>query len=149
MLLKTHLIFGLLTALLFIDKVSYKATFFVVVLIASILPDVDSMSSFLGRFKILRPLQWAVGHRGFLHSFSFMVLISLLFAFFIPRLAFPFFIGYGIHLIADSFTVDGIQPWWPSKEKMAGKIRTGGIVEQGLFYGILLLDVLLFVRLFI
>ncbi len=149
MLVRTHVALGLLAALILIEKVTYHWLFLAVVLVASMLPDVDSMYSFLGQYRILRPLQWAVKHRGVLHSLTFCSLIAVLFAFFIPRLAFPFFLGYGLHLLADSFTVEGIRPFWPLQATTEGSITTGGTVESSLFYGIVLADVLLVIRLFV
>jgi len=54
-----------------------------------------------------------------------------------------FFIGYSVHLICDSFTKEGIQPFWPFKGRSKGFITTGGRVEDSLFVGLVLLDVLL------
>lgn len=149
MLLRTHLALGLLGALFFFPVVKYPLIFFPVVIISCILPDVDSAYSFLGRFPLLRPLQWVVKHRGIIHSFTFCLLISVLFALFIPVLALPFFLGYSIHLIADSATVEGIRPYWPLKTEYAGRIRVGSVFEKGLCYGVVIANVLLIVRLFI
>jgi len=148
MLFRTHFVLGLLGLLYFLPVVNYTLVFGIVVIIAAILPDIDSTRSYIGNKFYLRPLQWATKHRGILHSFSFCMLISFLFAFFIPILAFPFFLGYSIHLIADSFTIEGIRPFWPWKQEIEGKIATGGKIEQGIFYGIILADILLVVRIF-
>lgn len=149
MLFKTHLALGFLGALFFLPDISYKLIFFPVVIFACLLPDIDSVSSKLGQYRILRPFQWFLTHRGLLHSFTFCIFISILLSLFLPRVAFPFFLGYSIHLLADSVTSDGIRPWWPSKQTHEGRIRTGGTVEAGLFYGIVLADILLFIRLFV
>ncbi|MBI3334176.1 metal-dependent hydrolase [Candidatus Pacearchaeota archaeon] len=146
MLLRTHLALGLLGALLVVPTTTHPFIFLPVVLIACLLPDVDSMYSFLGRFPLLRPLQWAVRHRGIIHSFTLCILISVLFALFIPVLALPFFLGYSIHLLSDSATLEGIRPYWPLKIEYAGRIKVGGTFEQGLFYGVMLANVLLVLR---
>lgn len=148
-MLKTHIALGILGTLTLIPYINNIFIFIVVALVASVLPDIDSTRSWIGNHWYLRPFQWATKHRGVLHSFTFCSLISLAFAFFIPVLAFPFFLGYGIHLIADSFTSDGIRPFWPLKEEIEGKVLTGGNVERGIFYGVILADVLLFVRFFV
>ena len=54
-----------------------------------------------------------------------------------------FFIGYSIHLILDSFTRDGIQPFWPLKTRSSGFIASGGRIEETLFFSLILLDVFL------
>ncbi|MEK6855611.1 MAG: metal-dependent hydrolase [Nanoarchaeota archaeon] len=148
MLFKTHLVLGFLVLLVFLPFVNYDIIFGVVVLISTMLPDLDSMRSHIGNHWYLRPFQWATKHRGVLHSFSFCAIVSIVFAFIIPVLAFPFFVGYGIHLVADMFTSEGIRPFWPLKEEIEGKVLTGGRVEKGIFYGVILADILLLVRLF-
>jgi membrane-bound metal-dependent hydrolase YbcI (DUF457 family) len=64
------------------------------------------------------------------------------FSVFVPVIAFPFFLGYSVHLFSDSFTHEGIRPFWPSKKSSAGIVRTGGVVEKGIFISFLALDVL-------
>ena len=73
------------------------------------------------------------------------VFFALVFAFYIPVLALPFFAGYSIHLLADSFTIEGIKPFWPLQRVLEGKIHTGGTIEEGIFFTFILIDVLLFV----
>ena len=149
MLIKTHLLMGLAGALFFLPNVTYKTAFFIVVLLATLMPDIDSVRSIPGNHWYLRPFQWATKHRGLLHSFTFCILVSLFFAFLIPILALPFFLGYSIHLFADGFTQEGIRPFWPLKDEVKGKVHVGGNVERGLFYGVILADIILIVRLFI
>ncbi|MEK6926851.1 MAG: metal-dependent hydrolase [Nanoarchaeota archaeon] len=149
MLMKTHLAFGMIGFLILLPEVSHKLIFFFGVLVATLLPDIDSYNSYLGNRWYLRPFQWATKHRGALHSFTFCILVSIGFAFFIPILALPFFLGYSIHLFSDSFTHEGIRPFWPLKDECTGKIKVGGTIEQGLFYGALLVCVILFIRFFI
>lgn len=149
MLMRTHLLMGLTALLFFLPSVTYKATFAIVVLIATLLPDIDHMNSFLGNRWYLRPLQWATKHRGVMHSFSFCLLVSITLCFILPKLALPFFLGYSVHLFADSFTQDGIRPFWPFKDEVAGSVHVGGTVERGLFYGLILADAILFIRFFV
>lgn len=149
MIKRTHLVIGLAFALLFLPFVNYKLIFFPVVLICSLLPDIDSPNSYFGHHKLFRPLQWVAEHRGFLHSFTVCIVFSVLLGFFIPILALPFFLGYASHLVADSFTKDGITPFWPWKKTSSGIIRTGGHSEYPVFIGFLILDAILFIRLFV
>lgn len=145
MLAKTHLAIGIFAALLVVDKVANTLVFIPVVLIASLLPDIDTHVSTLGRGLIFRPLQWLTRHRGILHSFTIACAVALFFAFYIPVLAFPFFLGYGLHLLVDSFTVEGIQPFWPLRNKSEGKLRVGGSIEHAIFIAFCITDVALFI----
>ncbi|HLF54056.1 MAG TPA: metal-dependent hydrolase [Candidatus Nanoarchaeia archaeon] len=149
MIKRTHFVIGLAFALLFLPHVNNKFIFFSVALICSLLPDIDSPNSYYGHHKIFRPLQWVSKHRGVFHSFTICIIASFAFAFFIPILALPFFLGYASHLAADSFTLEGITPFWPWKKTSNGFIRTGGHSEYPVFIGFLIIDALLFLRLFV
>lgn len=140
---KTHLAAGVFFALFFLSHVNNKLFFIPIVLIASLLPDIDMSHSFLGQSKLLRPLQWIVKHRGIFHSLTFCLLISIIFALFYPVLALPFFIGYASHLLTDSFTVEGIKPFWPLKKEITGSVRTGGRIESAIFLTLCLVDAVL------
>lgn len=133
MLTRTHLAIGLCAALFLLDHVVYKFAFVVVTLIASILPDLDSNFSTIGRHVIFRPAQLLSKHRGFFHSFTFCFAATLVLSFYFPIYALPFFLGYGMHLFSDSFTVDGIQPFWPLSKSSKGLLRVGGHTEILLF----------------
>lgn len=149
MLFKTHLAIGVFAMIFFFPHVNHKLIFVPVVLIASILPDIDSGFSILGKKKIFKPLQAVTRHRGLFHSFTLCVVVSVLFAMYLPVLAFSFFLGYGLHLLADSWTVDGIRPFWPMKNVLNGSVRVGGIIEETLFITFGLLDVIFLVLLFV
>lgn len=149
MIKRTHLAIGLAFALLFLPHVNNKLLFFPIVLICSLLPDIDSPDSYFGHHKLWRPLQFIVTHRGIFHSFTLCILVSFVFAFFVPVLALPFFLGYSSHLLSDSFTQEGITPFWPWKRTSTGFLRTGGTVERGVFITFLIIDAVLFVKLFI
>jgi len=148
MLRRTHIAIGLAIALQFLPHVNQKGLFLVVVLVCSILPDIDSPRSFLGKSWFGKPFSAFASHRGFFHSYTFCILASLLFALFYPLLAFPFFLGYSFHLFADSFTPNGIKPFWPIKTVSSGKVTTGGKVEDGIFWVMIFLNIVLLVLLF-
>lgn len=148
MLIRTHLAVTLMGILFLIDKVEAQYTFVIVALVATFIPDIDTAYSKLGKEKIFRPLQFFVRHRGFIHSFSFLFLVVLAFVLFWPVGALPFFLGYGLHLFLDSFSIEGIRPFYPYSKTSSGKIRTGGRVEIGLFLIFILIDLLLAVRMF-
>jgi inner membrane protein len=143
MLWKTHLAIGLAVALYFSSKVTYPLVFIPVVLLASIFPDIDSGFSYLGRKRIFRPVQMVSYHRGIIHSYTVAIIISVVFAFFYPIFALPFFLGYSLHLFADSFTSDGIRPFWPLKKISKGRISVGGKIDKTIFYTFVLIDLVL------
>lgn len=140
MLTRTHLAITIFFVLFLLNSVQSKTLFVIVALIATLIPDIDSGYSKLGSKKTFRPLQWVVKHRGILHSFTFLILITFFFVLFIPLFALPFFLGYGVHLISDSFTVKGIKPFYPSHKVVSGKIRTGRKAETTIFTLFVLAD---------
>ena len=144
MLLKTHLAFAALIIILFVEHVNSPWIFIAMVVVATVIPDLDLSSSSWGRHLIFRPLQFFVKHRGIFHSFTFAVLASVLLAVFWPVASLGFFIGYSVHLIADSFTKEGIQPFWPLKAKSRGFIASGRTIEQSLFFSLVVIDIILF-----
>jgi len=144
MLLKTHLMFAIFMIILFVEHVNNKFVFIFMVLLTTILPDLDSPNSSYGRHLIFRPLQFFAKHRGMIHSFTAVVILSIILAYFFPVASLGFFTGYSVHLITDSFTKEGIQPFWPLKAKSKGFITTGGRIEDSLFISLILVDVLLF-----
>ena len=148
MLKRTHLAIGLAVALYFLPLVNNQVLFFAVVMISSILPDVDSSVSSIGRRVIFRPLQAMVKHRGFLHSYTFCIGIAVVLAFFFPILALPFFLGYSFHLFADSFTPRGIKPFWPFKVESKGIVKTGGRLDRVVFYSFLVVNAVFLIWLF-
>lgn len=129
MLIRTHLAITLFFILIFISSVEGKIVFAVVAFLATFIADVDSKHSTLGKRKIFRPLQFFVKHRTILHSFTFLILITAFFALFYPIIALGFFVGYGSHLLADSFTVRGIRAFYPSKKVTHGGLKTGSRAE--------------------
>jgi inner membrane protein len=138
--------------LLFIINISSifnKALFVIFVLASSILPDIDVRYSTIGKSKFARPFQLFVRHRDFIHSLTFCLVLTLLFALVYPLLALSFFIGYSIHLFIDSFTPEGIAFFWPYQKRSKGKIRTGSIVDKSLFFIFLSLDIIVLIFLIV
>lgn len=145
MLIRTHLTITSFFILLFISSVESKLVFVLVALIATYIPDMDSKFSKIGRHKTFRILQFFTKHRGLIHSFTFLVAITLFFVLFFPIIALPFFLGYGLHLLADSFTIKGIKPFYPWKKTSSGRVRTGGKAEIFIFVFFLLADLCLLI----
>jgi len=139
----THLMIGVTAILFLFPYVSNKWVFVPVVLIASLLPDIDTMHSYFGKHFIFRPLQWFVKHRGMLHSLTFCLGVTSIFVLFLPELSLSFFVGYGLHLFADSLTVEGIRPWWPASQVVKGSIKTNGRIEKWIFYCLILASLIL------
>ncbi|MFH1326617.1 MAG: metal-dependent hydrolase [archaeon] len=146
MLIKTHLAITFAFILLFIDSVEYKLVFVVVAFIATYVPDIDSRYSTLGRKKINRILQLFTKHRGMIHSFTFLLSITFFLTLFWPVVAFGFFLGYSLHLFADSFTKEGIKPFYPNKIVSRGLVKTEGNLEITILVVFVVLDALLILQ---
>jgi len=143
MLYRTHLVIGLFAALLFLSLVSNPLSFLVITLVASLFPDIDTAFSKVGRNMPAKFVQVFTTHRGMIHSVTLAIIISGLLSIFIPKLAFGFFLGYSSHLLSDSFTKMGITPFWPYSRVARGKVKTGGIMEKGIFLTFVVLDLFL------
>ncbi len=149
MLSRTHLAIGLAVSLYFLPHVVNKIVFIPIVLVASLLPDIDSGYSKLGKKKIFMPVQMLSNHRGIFHTYTLCIVASILLTFIYPVSALPFFLGYSFHLIADSFTPQGIRPFWPLRVRVAGGIKTGGSIDTTIFYISLIVAAALLVSLFL
>lgn len=149
MLLRTHLAFTILLLIIFIPSVSNKLLFLGVVLIAGLLPDIDSGFSTVGKHKVFKIFQFFIRHRGFIHSFTFCMAVTIAIAFVFPVASLGFFLGYGFHLFLDSFTIEGIMPFWPLRKKSYWHIKTGGRIESSFFLTIVLIDIVFVVLRFI
>ena len=146
MLPKTHLAIGALIILFFLPHIEDGKFFFIaVVLITSLLPDIDNRFSNFSRRGPLRLLGFLKNHRGIFHSFTFCIVVSVVLAFYWPFLALPFFLGYAFHLIADSWTAQGIRPFWPWKRILNGHVRDGSVIENSVFIVFLVLDVVVLI----
>jgi membrane-bound metal-dependent hydrolase YbcI (DUF457 family) len=149
MLLKTHYVILIFFVLLLLPSVEHKIIFVITALIATQLPDIDSRYSKLGHRKLARILQIFTKHRGMIHSFTFLLSITIVLILIFPVLGFGFFLGYGMHLFSDSFTKEGIRPFYPFKKRSCGVIRTGGKIEIVLLILFFVLDLwLIFIRFF-
>ena len=149
MLVKTHVAFGVFATLFFLPHITYKLVFVPVVLLATLLPDIGQIIPGFRTILQTRVARSAVGPHGFLHSYTFCFAVTFLLAWYSPVFSLPFFLGYGIHLLADASTPEGIRPFWPSKSVSQGSIRVGGKREQALFIAFCLIDVALLVGMFV
>ena len=150
MLIKTHFVITIFGILLLISHVEHKIIFVVVALVSTFIPDIDSRYSVMGRKKLNRILQFFTKHRGIIHSFVFLIFVTLVLVFIFPIIALGFFVGYGLHLFADSFTVYGITPFYPfSKKKSKGFVVSGKKFEKFVFVSFLVFDIILFLSKFL
>lgn len=144
MLIRTHLAITLFLVLLLIEYVNSPIWFLAIAMIATYMPDIDSKNSRIGHHLFFRPIQWLSRHRGMIHSFSFLILVTFFIALVLPSVALGFFVGYGSHLFADSFTIEGIRPFYPSKKRSSGNIITGNLSETNVLILFLIADIILF-----
>ena len=146
MFAKTHLAITIFFVLLFLPFVKNEFYFVLFSLVSTFLPDVDSKFSLVGKSKSFRIIQLFLKHRGILHSFIFMLSIALLLVILFPVSTLPFILGYGLHLIADSFTPSGVKLFYPYEKKYFGFVKTGGRMETAVFVIFLLGDLFLLFR---
>lgn len=143
-MLRTHLVMSILFGLLFASFVSQPAIFFMVLIVATYVPDIDTAFSSIGAHKIFKFLQWFVHHRGILHSLTIGIALSIALAFLWPVAALPFFLGYSLHIYLDAFTPEGVAPFWPWRKRTSWKVITGGKMDTSFFVFLLIADVIVF-----
>lgn len=136
MMFKTHLAFAVLVGILILYylKPSSPIIFSLVFLFSSVLPDIDTGKSVLGRrlWPLSSILNFLFGHRGFLHTLWVpLILLITLYYFSYPVLGFAVFAGYSLHLVVDALSAEGVKlfsPLW--KRHFRGFIKTGGLAEH-------------------
>jgi membrane-bound metal-dependent hydrolase YbcI (DUF457 family) len=129
--------------LLFLQDIQNPVIFLAVSIIATSLPDMDNRFSKIGHYRVSRIFNFFMKHRGAIHSFTFLAILSVLIFVLFKEILPAFFLGYSLHLFADSFTLSGIMPLYPIKWKIKGRIKTGGIGEFFLFLFFVAVDFLL------
>ncbi|MFW6230684.1 MAG: metal-dependent hydrolase [Nanoarchaeota archaeon] len=133
MMFLTHVAVGILATMMFLEAAepANGIRITLIVLVASILPDIDHPGSKLGKKVTL--VGFFFRHRGFFHS----IWPALLGAWILSNVddygrieVFAFLAGYGAHLFADMLTKKGIMPFFPiNKSVLKGWIRTGSFAE--------------------
>lgn len=138
MMFQTHLVFSLLIGLFLMNYFSQKYLFLGLLLVGSLLPDIDSPYSKLG--KKLKPvskiIKFIFGHRGFFHSVIPGILIYVIFRYILNMklIGIALLIGYLLHLVIDGLTKEGVNYFYPfAKFRMSGFIKTGGVLEWLIF----------------
>lgn len=99
MLKKSHIAIGVAATIPLVLNSEINIIYGAVGVLASTLPDIDK--------KI------GIPHRGFSHSLIATGLVYLSLCWFIKPLAFALAYNYLIHIIADSFTRQGVPILWP------------------------------------
>ena len=143
MLFKTHLVVAVFVGIVLLNFVPKPTVFFVSVVVANFIPDLDSFNSKLGKKFFSRVLTSFTKHRGIMHSFLFATFIYVILYLYLRAVSFGFLIGYGVHLICDSVTKQGVRIFYPFKFRVHGFLKTGGIFESFLFLIFSLADVVL------
>ena len=114
-------------------------------LLGSLMPDVDTPESKLGRQVgiLSRLFRFLAGHRGIFHSaFAAVFFAAIVWIVFGPTYGTAMFIGYASHLLIDGFTKSGINYLHPiTTFRISGFIVTGGMSENLLLVGIVAADV--------
>ncbi|WP_084127781.1 metal-dependent hydrolase [Desulforamulus putei] len=111
--------------------------------ISSLLPDIDSPYSKVGRAVPILPmlLNFSLGHRGIIHSPVAVLAVYLLTHLFNVPYANIIVAGYFSHLVLDGLNPAGV-PWlYPWKKLHFGIpiIQTGSFIERFIFMPVLLL----------
>ncbi|MEI6058407.1 MAG: metal-dependent hydrolase [archaeon] len=154
MLTRTHFVFSVFLCLILfwinVVSVPNKILFLLFVIIGTIIVDIDSKKSFVGKIILFRPIQWVFSHRGMFHTILFAVLFSLVVAFFDRWLGVAFAFGYISHILLDCFTPAGVRLFWPLWDgKIGFGVRSGGLIEEILFVLLLLADLMIVFKMFI
>lgn len=136
---KTHLGFGLAVGVLlsyqFDLDTGARLGMVGAAALASLLPDLDSPVSTLGKLLPINPLR-IFHHRGALHSALVLILIMSIYLYTGELWQLFIFAGYTSHLIADALTVKGIPLFYPLPINFRLSplpILTGGIIDHLFF----------------
>jgi inner membrane protein len=130
MIFLTHGFFALFLGLLFQKIFSYQDVFFLALAIFfSLLPDIDSSASFMG--KKVKIIGFFFKHRGFFHSFLFLVFATVIILIASNNIYYSFATAIGIfsHIFLDALTPAGVEFFWPNKKKLKGPLQTGSSLD--------------------
>jgi len=151
MLFLTHLMVGVLVGLLvrsFLSGGNY-IVFFFLVLLGSILPDIDEGNSKITKWTGLlgKVISLFSRHRGFFHSLFFVILATL-----VVRMVGGYYYAWGLflglmgHLCSDGLTKAGVNFFCPfSRFEVRGWVKTGSVGEtviQAVVLGLIIMVVL-------
>lgn len=155
----THIAFGLLTVAssfsLFSMSFHRNLPAVAGAIIGSLLPDVDSPRSYIGRVMPFAsiPIERRWGHRTITHSLLCMFALSVVT---LPLLAYQtacyaaILLGYMSHLIADSATKSGVPLFYPHTAvcvfpgSARYRVKTGSLLGEGTVLAVVVILLLLF-----
>ena len=147
---RTHMAFGLLAGILLFSFFSAKWFIFIpLVVLGSLLPDVDHENSKINRMlPITRWIPVFFKHRGFFHSIFPAIIIFAIFHYTnLDIVGIPLTIGYLSHLASDCLTRLGCNLLHPvSNLRIQGPVMTDGLMELLVLGLVLFLDILLLVK---
>lgn len=152
---KTHLAFGLLIGLMYLNyaEVQNKFLFILFIMLGSALPDIDNASSKIGKkaWPLSKLIQMFLGHRGIFHSIWLIILIPGVVYLYLSKIyGIALFIGYFSHVLMDGFTKKGVNFLNPFLElRLSGFVETGSIIEKIVFIAVTLLDIFLMLKILV
>lgn len=138
----------MLAVLLFLPHINNPWTFIIVAIVATLLPDIDTGFSSVGSNIFAKFITFFSKHRGMFHSLTFSIVCTALLVIFLPSLSLAFFLGYALHIFADSFTKEGVMPFWPWRQTSSWHFNTGGMTETAIFIGIVIADIVVAIFVF-
>lgn len=128
-------------------SLSWSATTFMAVTIGSLLPDIDTYKSWIGRrlWFISAPIQMVFGHRGITHSLIAVIAMAALIYWWghignhlVLALAF----GYLAHLTGDLIANSGVPLLWPWDKRISLPLISTGKASEYLFVAVFLFGAL-------
>lgn len=128
-------------------SLSWTATTFLAVTLGSLLPDIDTYKSWIGRrlWFISAPMQMVFGHRGVTHSLIAVLAMAALIYWWghlggdlVLALAF----GYLAHLAGDLVANSGVPLLWPLDKRISIPIISTGKASEYLFVAVFLIGAL-------
>ena len=154
---KTHFVFGIFIGILLIRFLSLssitKYLFFTILVIGSLIPDIDTPKSMAGRRAkgLSRTINFFSGHRGILHSLTIPIILlfialSMHTHFLLKIMIYGITIGYTSHLFLDALTKQGIIILWPFKARVRGKITTNSFIDNFTFYILAIVSFLIILK---
>jgi len=150
MMFHTHLVFAFFLGLMSLKFLNFSNPylFLILVLIFSLLPDIDMAKSKIGKKTgfVSKIIEFLFGHRGIFHTIYPAVGLFILFYYLGYKLiAFSALIGYLSHLLIDGLTLSGVNLLKPLNLRINGFIKTGSIFEHLVFVIFLLADIVYFI----
>ncbi|MGM5481008.1 MAG: metal-dependent hydrolase [Nanobdellota archaeon] len=132
---RTHALTGLLIGCIITTVTEQDVLMSILIvfasLLGSLLPDIDTADSILGRR--VKAIGWLSRHRGFFHSLLFLIIILVLSSPLVSRIILlSFTAGFISHLILDAMTKKGVTII-PGLLHIKGFFKTGSFAEQLLF----------------